>query len=145
MKDPPDILADIGARLVSRSGGLYRSAAGWALFGTSISLVALGVALGAAMAKQFWTAPASITLMFGAASAGSLVAGGLIGLRIGLELATKLLTVLAGASFALGLAFVPTDTGAEAGSFLLTIAVLFAIALFVTLVFEGAEKPRREL
>ena len=109
-----------------------------------MGLIALGVALATATARQFTTAPPSITLMFGAASGGSLLAGGLIALRIGLELATKLLTVLAGASFALGLAFVPTDTGAEAGSTLLTFAVLFAIALLVTLVFEDAVKPRRE-
>jgi hypothetical protein len=133
----PDQIASIGDRLAARFADAWRSFSSWAILVVGIVLVLIGADMLRIATQPAVAVDTAALLTFGGGGLATAIAGVLLVLRQRIEAAERILTVLAGSTFAIALAFLPDQP--KPGESMLTFAVLFAGAFAATVLFAPGE------
>lgn len=138
--DLPNQIAAWGDRASRLSSRAWRVASRWALLGIGLVTVLQGVGMARQVTRADIILSPAALYMFGGGGLATAVAGGLIFFRQRIDVAVRILTVVAGSTFAIALSYLPDEPGT--GEALLTLAVIFAGALAATvLVAPAADAP----
>jgi hypothetical protein len=119
--------------LAERLEGEWTAIRGWGLLADGLVLIAAGLAAIQQITIPAVAASTTAVYLYGGGGAATLLAGVLLVFRQRVQTAERIVTVLAGATFAFALAFLP-DRDAI-GESMLQMALLFAGALAAAIVF----------
>jgi multidrug transporter EmrE-like cation transporter len=126
----PDRIAALADDVVRRYNSRLRAFTSWALLVVGVLTITLGATMMREAVRPEVAVDTAAALLFGGGGLATVIAGLMLVFRQRIEAAERILTVLAGSTFALALALLPGRP--QAGESMLTIGVIFAGALAST-------------